>query len=233
MNKYELLWDYQQADMAVDSMKRKIAKSPVRIKLLKLRESIQEKQELIKKLEEEMLAMLDRLDVIEEAISLNEGKLRQAQDKIQSNPAQGSDDAKKYVDSVKELLADISNYEEEIKRIKKDSADRISRQRASKKTTIASKNEFDSLKEGYNVEYKESSEELEKLKSIADEKAKLLDSETLNFYKDKKQRCNPPLAKLVIDRCGGCNMTFSSSLMLEIQAGKIVECENCGRVIIP
>lgn len=232
MNKYELLWDYQQTDMAVDSMKKKIARSPVRIKLLKLRESIQEKQELIKKLEEEMISMLDRLEVIEEAIKLNEKKLRQAQEKIQENPAKNSDDANSYVNEIKELLSDISNYEDEIRRIKKDSADRISRQRASRKTTVAAKNEFDALKEDYNSEFKESTAELDKLKAVADEKAKLLDAETMNFYQEKKQRCNPPLAKLIDDRCGGCNMSFSSSLMLEIKAGKIVECENCGRIII-
>ena len=52
-------------------------------------------------------------------------------------------------------------------------------------------------------------------------------------YNAIKKHSTPPMAKLIDDKlCGGCNMSFPSSVLIDIKAGKYVECETCGRMII-
>lgn len=232
MNKYELLWEYQQADVASEIMKRKISRSPQRLKLIKLRDSIQEKQTFIETLEAELVAMIDRLDILQDAVTMIEEKLKTLQVKIQDLPASDAVSAKAYVSEIQSLLKDISSYDEEVKRIKKDAGERATKQKNTKKQALALKVEFDQIRKEYNVEYQQQNKEYEELKAAADEKGKLLDPEIMKVYLQKKQRCNPPIAKLVEDRCGGCNMSFPSSVLHAIKQGENIECENCGRLII-
>ncbi len=233
MNQLELLWDYQLADVEVDNVKKEIARSPQRLKLLKLREDIQEQQSFLKTLETEAAAMLDRLDVLQDAISMNEEQLKQLQSKVQANPAKDSKDARDYIQETQRLLNDLGEYEQETRRIRKDAADRDKKQRGIKRLAVKIKTEFDSLRVEYNVEYQQKAKELETLRAVADEKAKQVDPALLQKYNAVKKHSVPPMAKLINDRCGGCNMSFPSSVLHALKAGKDVECETCGRMILP
>ena len=120
------------------------------------------------------------------------------------------------------LVNDLNEYDQETRRIRKDAADRDKKQRDIKRLAVKIKTEFDALREEYNTEYQQKAKELESLQAIADDK-----------YNAVKQHSVPPMAKLVNDRCGGCNMSFPSSVLHAIKAGKDVECETCGRMILP
>ena len=71
MNQLELLWQYQQADIEADNLETQIRRSPKRQKLVKLRDSFQDLQKNLKQVEDEVLAMLDRMDALKDAISLS------------------------------------------------------------------------------------------------------------------------------------------------------------------
>lgn len=232
MNQLELLWDYQLADVEADNVKKEIARSPQRLKLLKLRESIQEQQNFLKMLENEVLAMLDRMDVLQEAISMNEEQLKLLQQKIQEAPAKDSREARDYIIEIQKVINDLNGYDQETRRIRKDAAERDRKQRDIKRLAVKIKTEFDELRDQYNDEYQQKSKELERLRAIADEKAKTIDKGMMDKYNAVKQHSVPPMAKLVDDRCGGCNMSFPSSVLRALKAGEEVECETCGRMII-
>ena len=72
MGQLELLWEYQQSDVEVYNLNRLIKRSPKRMKLLKLRDSLKEQQALLKSIEDEVLAMVDRSDALKDAVSLME-----------------------------------------------------------------------------------------------------------------------------------------------------------------
>ncbi len=234
MNQMELLWDYQQADVAADNVKKEIARSPQRLKLLKLRDNIKKQQEFLHTLENEVAAMIDRLDIISDALSLNDDQLKQLQEKIQKQPAHDSAAAKEYIREVEKLVNDINSFESETKKIREEASEREKKQRDIKRSAVKIKLEFDALREEYNVEYQNNSKKLKQLRAVAEEKAKLVDSkEEMQRYNEIKKHSVPPMAKLVDgSRCGGCNMSFPSSVLHDIQSGKYVECETCGRMII-
>ena len=94
------------------------------------------------------------------------------------------------------------------------------------------KAEFDKLKVVYDEEKKEKDEELEKVRAVAAEKAKPVERDFMERYKEIKKHSVPPLAQLFGDQCGGCNMSLPSSVSRRVKAGELVECETCGRLLI-
>ena len=98
MGQLELLWEYQQSDVEVYNLNRLIKRSPNRLRLLKLRESLKEQQGMLKGIEDEVLALVDRTDALKDAVSMMEDQLRQLQARIQENPASSSVDVQGYME---------------------------------------------------------------------------------------------------------------------------------------
>ena len=227
MNQLERLWEYQLADVEVDNLELSIRRSPKRQKLVKLRDAYQDLQKDLKGIEDEVLAMLDRMDALKDAIAL-EDQMRQPQARIQEEPPADSAAVQIFIEEATRLSATLQDYEQETRRIRRYAADRDRRQRDVKLRLISTRDEFIPLREEYDAEYKEKQAEVERLKAIVKQKEEGLDPEYLKKYNTIKQHANPPLAKLLNDQCGGCNMSFPSSVLTAVRAGKPVECEHAG-----
>ncbi|MHC1785480.1 MAG: zinc ribbon domain-containing protein [Christensenellales bacterium] len=232
MNQLELLWEYQQADVEVDNLEQSIKRSPKRQKLVKLRESYQELQTSLKDIEDEIVAMVDRIDALKDAINATEDQVKQLQGRIQDEPASGSEGIRAYMDEALRLSGKLTDFDQETRRIRKNAADRDRKQRDVKTRLVSAKEEFIPLRDEYDAEYKDSMADVERLRAIAKEKQKGIEPEYLEKYKTIKRHSIPPMAKLQNGQCGGCNMSFPSSVLHSIKSGKAVECENCGRMII-
>jgi predicted nucleic acid-binding Zn-ribbon protein len=200
--------------------------------LLKLRDYIREQQESLNTLENELHAMSDRMDVLKEAISLADDQLKDLQKRVQDEQPGSSQEIAQFITQADELFNTLNDYDQEIRRVRKSAENRDRRQRDIKLRAIRSKEEFDQLRIEYDQEYKEKSEILEQLRAVAEQKKKDILPEYLARYTAIKQHSTPPMAKLINGQCGGCNMGFPSSDLAAIRAGKQVECETCGRLII-
>ena len=232
MTQLDMLWEYQLADTEADAMAHAIRQSPKRQKLLKLRDYIRDQQESLKNLEGEIAAMTDRVEVIKEAIALADDQLKALQKRVQEEPAANSREIAVFIAEAEQLFNTLNDFDSEVRRVRKNASDRERRQRDIKLRAYKSKEEFDQLRVEYDQEYKEKSESLDRMRAIAEEKKKGIKPEYLERYNSIKQHCTPPMAKLINGQCGGCNMGFPSSVLASIKAGKQVECETCGRLII-
>lgn len=233
MDQLEMLWEYQQADMAADRLENAIKRSPTRQKLVKYRDYLLEQQKVVKHIESEVSAMADRLDALKDAISMTEDQLKNLQARMEAAPAHDVDTATEYINDAKRFLNNINTYEQEIKKIRKDASDRDRQQHDVKVRYAKYKAEFDKLKVVYDTEYKEKSKELETLRAEADKKAVGIQPELMERYRTIKLHSVPPLARLNGSQCGGCNMSLPSAVSRNIKAGQLVECETCGRLLLP
>jgi predicted nucleic acid-binding Zn-ribbon protein len=232
MNQLELLWDYQQADVEVDNLELSIRRSPKRQKLIKLRESYQDLQKSLKEIEDEIGAMVDRIDALKDAINATEDQVKLLQNRIQDEPAADSATVRGFIAEAQRLALKLTDYEQETRRIRKNAADRDRKQRDVKVRLVSAKEEFVPLRDEYDAEYKDKLAEVDKLRTAAKEKQKGIEPEYLQKYEAIKQHSIPPIAKLQNGQCGGCNMSFPSSVLHSIKSGKPIECENCGRMIM-
>lgn len=232
MDQIRLLWEYQQADMEVSKMENSIKRSPNRQKLVKYRDYLVSQQNVMKRIESEVSAMADRLEALKDAISMTEDQYKALKQKVESDQATDAKAVQQLMNEAKRFLNNLTAYEQEIKRIRKDAADRERLQHDVKVRAAKAKAEFDKLKVAFDAEYKEKTVELEGLKAKAAELAKPVEAAFLDRYEAIKRHSVPPLAKLNGDQCTGCNMSLPSAVTRKIKAGELIECETCGRLLV-
>jgi predicted nucleic acid-binding Zn-ribbon protein len=219
MDQLEMLWEYQQADMEADRLENDIRRSPNRIKLVKSRDFLMEQQNTIKRIENEVMIMSDRIDVIRDAVIRAEEQLKALTARLEKEQPQTMEDARQQTNEARKLLDTLNGYEQEMKRIRKDAGDRDHQQHEVRLRAAKVKAEFDQLKATYDVEYKERMAALEKQRATANQKARGIQPDYLEKYKNIKLHSVPPMARLQNDQCGGCNMSLPSVVLRAIKAG--------------
>ena len=232
MNQLNLLWDYQTADVEVENISKEIKRSPNRQQLVKYRDSLLSLQKNLARIEDEVLAMQDRLEALSDAVKMTENQIQGIQEKLQAKEPENTEETERYIADVKRLINNLNDYEAEIKRIRTDSNEREKMQRDVKLRAARTKKEFDKLKEVYDAEFQQMNERLNAAKAVADERAKPLSQAYLDKYQTIKRHSFPPLAKMIGSQCTGCNMSLPSGVVKDVQSGKEVECETCGRLLV-
>ena len=233
MEQIEMLWQYQQADIAADRFENKMRRSPNRIKLIKSRDFILEQQNAIKSIEEEVLSMADRVDILKEAVNRTKEQLQGMEEKFEHEAHTSLEEAKTFTHDAKKLLRTINDYEQEISQIGTLAKDKDLQQKEIRVKAAKVKIEFDETKALYDAERKEQSVQLEKMRALAEDKAKEIDPTLLKKYQGIKSHVSPPMAQLLNDQCGGCNMSLPSATLRAIKTDHaIIECENCGRMLV-
>ena len=234
MEQFEMLWEFQQADMEADTLENEIKRSPNRLALKKNRDFLLEQQNVVKQMEEEVADMLDRVDIIKEAILMQQDQLKTLQSRLEEKPPETLEQARTFTQDAQKLIGNIQSYEQEMKRIQTDAVDH---ERAQKELVVKFskvKTEYDKQKVDYEEEYKEQMKALEEKRKIALEKGKHIEPELMERYQVIKKHCIPPVAKLVNGQCGGCFMGLPQVTLRNLKTGaKVIECESCGRMIIP
>ncbi len=232
MEKFEALWAYQEEDMKADAIAAAIKRSPTRQKLEKARDFILDRQKQYKQIEEDVVAMVDRKDIISQAIARSREQLQALQKKYESNPPQTAEEIKVLLSEVSRCRDTIRQYEVEISRIVKetDANDKLSR--SVRLEAANAKKTFDQLKSDYEEESKSKKGELEAQRAKAKELMDQVDPTLLEEYETIKKHISPPVARLTHGQCSGCNTSLPSAILSRIKGGTLVECETCGRMII-
>ena len=232
MEKFEALWAYQAEDMKADAIATAIRRSPTRQKLEKARDFILDRQKQYKQIEEDVSAMVDRKDIISQAIARSRDQLSALQKRFESNPPQSAEDIKALLSEVSRCRDTIRQYEVEISRIVKETDANDKLQRSVRLEAANAKKSFDQLKTEYEEESKSKKVELESQRSKAKALMEQVDPSLLEEYETIKKHITPPVARLAHGQCSGCNTSLPSAILSKIRGGSLVECETCGRMII-
>lgn len=232
MSQLELLWNYQQADVEAERQESAIKRSPSRQRLLKYQEYLREQKAANARIEDEVQAMSDRADALKDAISRAEDQLKALNKRYEEQRPGTSEEVQTYITEIQRLVQNISSYEQEVRRIRKDAGDREAQRRDIIQRAAQVRKDYDELKSQYDVELAESKKQLEALRAVVAEKSKGIEPEYLEKYKAIRQHSMPPLAQLSNDQCGGCRMSLPSAVVRSVRNGKLVECESCGRLLI-
>ena len=233
MEKYEALWAYQVEDMKADAIALAIKRSPTRQKLEKARDFILDRQKQCKQIEEDIGAMVDRKDIIAQAIVRSKEQLDSLQKRFEAAPPTTSDEVKSLLAEVSRCRDTIRQYEVEISRIVKETDANEKLQRSVRLDAANAKKSFDQLKADYEEESKSKKEDLETQRAKAKEVMDQVDPALLEEYETIKKHISPPVARLMHGQCSGCNTSLPSAILSKIKGGALVECETCGRMIIP
>ena len=233
MTQIELLLQYQQADMAADAFEREIKRDPNRVALKKNREFLVEQQNAAKKLEGEVAQMTDRVETIKLAIVRLEEQLGQMTKRLNDTPPADLEKAQEAAKDAQKLLSDLEAYEKEMRKLQKDAAERDRLEKDIRVKFAKAKTEYDRQKAEYEVLQKEQLAQLEAKRKQAEEQTAGLDPELLAKYRAIKLHTTPPVARLYGSHCGGCNMSLPQASLRKMKNDSgIIECENCGRMLV-
>ena len=126
----------------------------------------------------------------------------------------------------------IRRKEEELKKLTQEMKDFQSRLANIQRKVANAKKEYVDVKKHYDVEVKKINEELGKLKEQRDKIGEGIDKALLAKYKNIKASRSPVISILMGNQCDGCFMSLASLVVQRVKDGKrIVECENCGRIL--
>lgn len=228
----ETLWQFMQVDMEADSFENRMRQSASRQKLIKQREFLKDQQANMKKLENDVAVMQDRLEAVQDEADRLEKLLDAQAEEFEKNPPATVEDAQKQAESVQKLLESLQRYEQELVKMRKDADTKDRQQKEIRVRAAKTKMEFDQLKGEYDKEFKADTEKLQQMRGKTEQEAKKIDPKLMAKYRSIKQHCTPPMAKLVNGQCSGCFMSLPSATLLDIRnQDRIVECDNCGRIL--
>lgn len=228
----DTLWQFMQVDMEADGFEHTMRQSANRQKLIKQRDFLKDQQANMKKLENDVAVMQDRLEAVQDEADRLEKLLASLAEEMEKNPPESAEDAQKQAESVQKLLETLQRYETELVKMRKDADTKDRQQKEIRVRAAKTKMEFDQLKVEYDREFKADTEKLQQMRNKTEQEAKNLDPKLLAKYRSIKQHCTPPMAKLVNGQCSGCFMSLPSATLLDIRNGdRIVECDNCGRIL--
>ena len=233
MDKFEALWAYQAEDMKAEAIANAIKGSPTRQKLEKARDFILDRQKQYKQIEDEVVSMADRKDIISQAVERSEAQLASLKQQFEENPPQSPEEIRSLLSEVSKCRDTIRQYEVEINRIVKESENQEKLQRSVRLEAAKAKQSFDTLKAEYDEESKARKAELDEQRAKAKELEGGVDPELLEEYLSIRKHVTPPVSRLSHNQCSGCNTGLPSAVASKIKAGAYVECETCGRMIIP
>ena len=210
----DTLWQFMQVDMEADNFEGRMRQSANRQKLIKQRDFLKDQQANMKKLENDVAVMQDRLEAVQDEAARLEKVLAGLSEEISANPPQSVEEAQKQAESVQKLVDTLSRYEQELQKMRKDADVKDRQQKEIRVRAAKTKQEFDQLKVTYDREFKEDTATLQKMRARTEQESQKIDPELLNKYRTIKQHCTPPMAKLVNGQCSGCFMSLPSATML-------------------
>lgn len=129
------------------------------------------------------------------------------------------------LDNIKNLERDITAVLKDMEDVSKSFSEFRNKYNAAKKDYVENKEKLDKLKS-------EKAGAMEIIKKKLEELAKKIDPKILEKYNRKRgDRIFPVLVPARSNMCGGCSMEISLKGMSKLNEEKIIECENCRRLI--
>lgn len=233
MNKLDALLTYQEADIKLTEYENKLRNSPARQKLLQVKNYLLEQQDKWKQFEKETLNRQNRYEQLKQLYEQAFTEFKTAED----NYLNAAKESKEDIETLKKQYENVQNsfarLRRELVKIIKDMNDSEQMVVKMHNSVNSAKKEFADLKEEHQKELDDAQVDIEKVKKQMLAIGKKLDKDLLdNYNKVRKNRPNP-VALVVDDKCGGCNMELPYLTLSKIKENNdiIVECENCGRIL--
>ncbi|MDP2892229.1 MAG: C4-type zinc ribbon domain-containing protein [Bacillota bacterium] len=232
LKQIELLLKYQEADMKLDRFEAKLKISETRKQLMKVRDYLAKQQDFVQSAEQKTLDMQKRLSELSEEHEEMLKNLTENDELLQGIDHEDALQVGKCVKNADRLVSLCQKKRKEIDTIS-SSLDEMEKNMQLVRTNYPkAKKEFDELKGKYNEELTVAQDELSTLKNIVKKLEKGIDKALLEKYMSIKKNKPMPVARVVMEKCSGCNMEVPSLVSRKLKEAKgIIECENCGRIL--
>lgn len=235
MAQTDLIWQYQDAEAELDKLRKELEQTPERQKMKKLRRVLTEQSERIdsfktgvKEREAELDSSLKKLEALLKDYDLEQDDLGIMMEDEESTAEELTESRKameellEKVNALKKSLTDCENW---IKRAEESIKETYQKGVKTKRDYEAAKAVVETEKQERKPVIDRAQREVERLESF-------VSPEILKRYKLIKKKFPNPVALIENNRCSGCGMSVSMSVVKKYQTDdSVIECENCGRLL--
>ena len=235
MSQTDLIWQYQDAENELDKLKKELDATPERQKMKKLRRVLQEQTEKIdsfktgvKEKEAELDSSLKKLEALLKDYDLEQDDLGIMMEDEESTAEELTESRKameellEKVNALKKSLTDCQNWIH-----KAEDAIKETYQKGSK-----TKRDYEAAKAVVETEKLERKPVIDRAQREVERLEGFVTPQLLSRYKAIKKKYPNPVAAIENNRCSGCGMSVSMSVVKKYQAeDSVMECENCGRLL--
>ncbi len=221
---------YQETDAKKRNIEITLGKSESRKKMAEAKKYLETVEEKITKLEQragELAAVFESAVASQKKLAAEAQEFSHAIDDVEDEAG-----ANFLVKKLDELYGKIKAVDEEAARAENEIKAVIAEYAKIKTLTAKAKQQFAENKEEY-AKLKESFKgELESIEKELSVLEKDVDEDLMALYKKKRAEKIFPIVYAVKDGyCGACNMEMPMNTVAEIKNGKIVECDQCKRLL--
>lgn len=230
MSQISQLLLYQQKDSELLKIEQEIAGSEERKKFAQTKNYLSKASEKLDKLEGQSQAIISRLDLLNKNYEEIVETLKDF-DHL-DDLVEGGADLSFYQRNLAQLIDKIKGLKAEIAALTTKAKEMSDEYQSMKKKVIAAQKQYPELQKAFK-DFKQSrqqqtdaiTKELEKL-------AQEINPEVLRRYQVKRsERIFPIICEIKNDRCSKCGIELSIADKDKVAAGKVVECENCHRIL--
>lgn len=221
---------YQQKDSELLKIEQEIANSEERKKYVQTQSYLKKASEKLDKLEAQSQGIAAHMEALEKLYAEISETLKDFEH-LDELVEEGADlsfyqrNASQIIEKIKSVKAEING----VTALAKETCDEY---QSLKKKVIAAQNQYPELRAAYQDFKKSKQAQTDEITGELEKLAKGIDAEVLRKYQAKRsERIFPIICEIKADRCSKCGIELSIADKEKVAAGKVVECENCHRIL--
>lgn len=232
MEQLETLWKYQELDLLMDQYILEKKNSESRRQLLKIKNYLVKQERSLVSMDSDATKKNQLLNKLQQEFNSIEERMQVQMERLKSEELDSLDEVEELAKEGFQLQDRIHRKEDELKKLDRELHNFINRIQDIRQRVAKAKDDYVTVKKEYDAEAADINEELNKLKVQRDKLGSVISNELMNKYRNIKASRTPVMSPLVGNQCDGCNMSLASLMIQRVKDGKrIVECENCGRIL--
>ena len=221
---------YQQKDSELLKIEQEIANSEERKKYVQTQSYLKKASEKLDKLEAQSQGIAAQVEALNKLYAEISETLKDFEH-LDELVEEGADlsfyqrNASQIIEKIKSVKADINA----VAALAKETCEEY---QSMKKKVITAQNQYPELRTAYQDFKKARQAQTDDITAELSKLAKDIDPEVLRKYQVKRsERIFPIICEIKADRCSKCGIELSIADKEKVAAGKVVECENCHRIL--
>jgi predicted nucleic acid-binding Zn-ribbon protein len=232
MSILKAMLDYQEIDRNLLKIEKELNATEERKNYAKARKFMKNAQATLEGYESKAISLTGEYNDLDGRFKKLSEQLKEFSE-IDYAELEGNEEEVAYLKKNAQTLADtLKGLKKTLQTVKEQMESMTQEYEKLKKQTIVMQKQYKDSKEKYDEVVKGRSEEVDKIKGELRALEKDIPPEILERYNNKrKEGLWPVLCKLNGDRCSVCSMDLPKAAISKFATSKVIECENCHRLI--
>lgn len=226
------LLDYQEIDRNLLKIEKELNATQERKNYVKARKFMKNAQTTLEGYESKAISLTGEFKDLDARFHNLLDRLKEFSEIDYSELEENEEEVAYLKKNAQSLAENLKTMKKNLQAVKEQMENMTQEYEKLKKQTLVMQRQYKEYKEQYDSVVKSREGEVNEIRAKLSELEKDIPAEILERYKNKrKEGLWPVLCKLNGDRCAFCSMDLPKAAISKLASSKVIECENCHRLI--